>query len=550
MGSREPLPPGARSTRASVTLVVAAVGLGLNLRASLLLGPSLRERFSVGPVVFVLLMGLPLLVAAAARLPIGVLTDRHGARVMFPAVSLAAAAAATGVGLAGSLPAVVLAGSLAGVGGAAFVVGGALVTRTFPYGRRGLALGLFGLGVVVAGVVSAMAWRADPEGRRAALVLGATLVGFAALAWRVLRDPVRPRRAGSPARSCLEMVRLASGTSLSLLYALALGGILAIAICLPLYLTTLVGLEWIHALAVTGAVVGLASMSRLVGGWWTDRRPTAGLLVFCYALAAGLCLASALAPKVWWLTVPVIAGVAVCDGVASGALLALIGKAAPPDRAGAIMGMTGAVGAVGALLPPLLVVGAYQLTGSDVLAWKLMALSLLAAALYVRVYGLRVGLGLPVRFDPAPSPTAMTVAMVGESTIRLGAAAVVSCLAELAASDELVVVYGSGGRTRPHLSSRDLVGGLRHRLPRHHVVAVRVAKHSRAYGRAAVRLSEHVDNGALTVAVAAAAELRAVAADLTTYLQADRVLLVSYTPADGAVLRPAWGSAPPTKLRS
>ena len=80
------------------------------------------------------------------RLPVGVLTDRYGARVMFPAVSLAAAASVFGLALADSLPAVVVAGSAAGVAGAAFVVGASLLSRTFPYGRRGLALGVFGLG--------------------------------------------------------------------------------------------------------------------------------------------------------------------------------------------------------------------------------------------------------------------------------------------------------------------------------------------------------------------------------------------------------------------
>ncbi len=73
---------------------------------------------------------------------------------MIPAVSLASAAAVTGLGLAGSRPAAVVAGAAAGVAGAAFVVGAALVSRTFRYGRRGVALGLYGLGVPVAAGIS------------------------------------------------------------------------------------------------------------------------------------------------------------------------------------------------------------------------------------------------------------------------------------------------------------------------------------------------------------------------------------------------------------
>jgi MFS transporter, NNP family, nitrate/nitrite transporter len=507
----------------------------LNLRASILLGPHVHERFGVSSGAYTVLIALPVLVAALVRLPVGVLTDRYGARVMFPAVSLAAAASVIGLGLTDSLPVAVVAGSAAGLGSAAFVVGAALVSRTFPYGRRGRVLGVFGLGVAVAGAVSAVSWRFDAYGLLASLVLGGLLIAFAGLAAVVIRDPVPVGRVGSPVRTCVEMIRLASTTSVSLLYVLALGGIVSIAVFLPIYLATAFDFGWFHALAVTAPVVGLATVARLAGGWWTDRRPTAGLLTVCYGIAAGLCVVAALAPR-WWLAAPVITGTAVCDGLASGALLALIGKAARADNAGAVMGMTGAAGAFGALLPPLLFAGLHRVTGSYSPAWALLAAMLLAAALYVRTHGLYIGMGLAVRFKPEPSPTTMTVAVLGESDTRLGAAAVVARLAELATSDELVVVYGADERPRPWLSAQALAAGLRDRLPRHDVVAVRVAQNPPALGRDALLLGEYVEAGTLAIAVTPTVDVRSVAADLSLYLQADRLLAVSYTPAGGADL--------------
>ena len=65
-----------------MTLVVVTLGLGLNLRASILIGPYLHERFAVGNGWYAVLIGLPLLVAGLVRLPVGVLTDRYGARMM------------------------------------------------------------------------------------------------------------------------------------------------------------------------------------------------------------------------------------------------------------------------------------------------------------------------------------------------------------------------------------------------------------------------------------------------------------------------------------
>ena len=203
MTFQQPPSPALRSPRSlhpAVTLVMATLGLGLNLRASILLGPHLHERFGVRPGVYVLLLGFPVLVGALVRLPVGVLTDRYGARVMLPAVSLAAAATVCGLGLADRLPAVVVAGTAAGVAGGAFVVGTALVARTFSYGVRGRALGLFGVGAAVAGALSAISRGFDPNGRQAAFVLGGLLVGFAGLAALVLRDPIAVGGDGSPMR--------------------------------------------------------------------------------------------------------------------------------------------------------------------------------------------------------------------------------------------------------------------------------------------------------------------------------------------------------------
>jgi NNP family nitrate/nitrite transporter-like MFS transporter len=311
----------------------------------------------------------------------------------------------------------------------------------------------------------------------------------------------------------------------------------SIAVFLPVYLTTALHVEWSHALAVTGSVVTLASVARLAGGWQTDRRPTTRLLVICYAVAASLCVVVALAPRSW-LPLAAITGIAICDGVAGGALLALIGKAARPYNVGAVMGVTGAAGALGALIPPSLLAGLQSLTHSYTAAWALLGAVLLAAMLYVRTRDLNVGLGLAVGFHPPPSPTATTVAVLGEPDTRLCAAAVVAQLAELATSDELVVVYGVDERPQLGLSAAGLAAGLRARLPRHSVVTVPVDEHPEPLGRDALLLNDHVEAGTLTIAVTRTASQHSVAADLSIYLQADRILTVSYDPAEGTELHP------------
>jgi MFS transporter, NNP family, nitrate/nitrite transporter len=191
------------------------------------------------------------------------------------------------------------------------------------------------------------------------------------------------------------------------------------------------------------------------------------------------------------------------------------------------------------LLPPLLFAGVHALTHTYSMAWILLAAVLLAAAVYVGTHGLYIGLGLAVTFEPEPSPTRMTVAILGDSDTRWGAAAIVSRLAELAASDELVVVYGTDDRAGSRLSPHALAAGLRDRLPRHSVVVVGIARDPAVLGRDALLLGEYVEAGTLAIAVTPrAADPRSVAAELSIYLQADRALMVSYTTADGAELQP------------
>jgi hypothetical protein len=71
------------------------------------------------------------------------------------------------------------------------------------------------------------------------------------------------------------------------------------------------------------------------------------------------------------------------------------------------------------------------------------------------------------------------------------------------------------------------------------VAVVRIARDTDALGRYALLLGEYVDAGTLAIAVTpSAADPRSVASELSIYLQADRVLMVSFTTAQGAELQP------------
>ncbi|MFD0820247.1 hypothetical protein ACFQ0D_18485, partial [Micromonospora zhanjiangensis] len=212
-----------------------------------------------------------------------------------------------------------------------------------------------------------------------------------------------------------------------------------------------------------------------------------------------------------------------------------------------LLGVTGSAAAFGALLPPLALIAVHRLSHSAATAWIISALTLLAVAHYVEAHGLRVGLGLAVRSDVESTETATSVVVVDEAALRADAPAVVARLAELATSDELVVVYGSDRPARPRRGAELLVAGLAERLPRHDIAVLRLTPRPGALTRVGTVVDELVEEGTVPIVVAPVPEAGGVAARLTDRIRADRVLVLAYTPADGAVLNTVWSRRVPVR---
>lgn len=135
-----------------------------------------------------LVVAVPVVVGSPGRIPVGVPTDGFGGRIMFPAVSAATIVPVLYLGLTGQ-------SSPAGL-----PVGVPFVNSWFPPGRRGLALGVFGVGMggtAISALTTVHLVTAD--GSATPFVLTAiVLAGYAVLAGPVLREAPRRRRTGCP----------------------------------------------------------------------------------------------------------------------------------------------------------------------------------------------------------------------------------------------------------------------------------------------------------------------------------------------------------------
>ena len=107
------------------------------------------------------------MVGVLVRIAVGVITDRIGAQIVLPAVSVAAAFAVLALAAVDGLPALVAVVCAIGVAGAALPAGAAAVVRAVPAGRRGTALsGVFAAGMCLsaaAGIVARATVRVDRD---------------------------------------------------------------------------------------------------------------------------------------------------------------------------------------------------------------------------------------------------------------------------------------------------------------------------------------------------------------------------------------------------
>src|SRR6187431_1392500 len=146
-----------------------------------------------------LLVAVPVLLGSLARLPMGMLTDQFGGRLVFTALLAFSALAAFVVPLTASYGSLLVAAFLIGMAGSSFAVGAPFVSRWTPAARQGTALGVYGLGTmgqslaVFAGPVVAARFGWEMVFRGTSALLLAWAVAYCLLA----RNPPQPGRPGT-----------------------------------------------------------------------------------------------------------------------------------------------------------------------------------------------------------------------------------------------------------------------------------------------------------------------------------------------------------------
>jgi NNP family nitrate/nitrite transporter-like MFS transporter len=247
------------------------------------------------------LIATPILTGAISRVPLGILTDKHGGRIIMTILMLVCALPMFLLSQASSFTGFLLCSLGFGLCGGGFAVGAGYVSAWFPSEKQGTVLGIFGMGNAGAAITSlaapqlltylsknsvpAESWQSLPQIYAVVLVITA-LVFFIGSESRLVADSSEKSLAQR-----LEPLKSMIVWRFGLYYALLFGSFVAMSQWLVPYTVNVYQISLAQA-GVLAAVFSLPSgIIRALGGWLSDRYGARALM---YTVFMGCAISCAL----------------------------------------------------------------------------------------------------------------------------------------------------------------------------------------------------------------------------------------------------------------
>lgn len=372
----------------TVNLVLATIAFAVTFWAWNLIGPlsgTYNRLLGLSPTQTSMLVAIPVLVGSLGRIPVGVLADKLGGRLMFAAICFITIVPVLFVGWSDSYGALLFWGFVLGVGGTSFAVGIPFVNAWYEPARRGFATGVFGAGMGGTALSAFLTPRlVESMGRAQTHVLMAALLalmgvvvlaaGRNAPAWSPSKEPAIPRMR--------DAMKIRATWQCAFLYAVAFGGFVAFSTYLPTLLQNVYAFAQTEAGLRTAGFSVAAVVARPLGGILSDRVGPVRVLLLSFAGTALTAVVLAFKPPVEIPAGISFVAVAFFLGLGTGGVFALVAKLVEPSRVGTVTGLVGAAGGLGGYFPPLVMGAVYTATGAYTIGYLLLALTALAALLY------------------------------------------------------------------------------------------------------------------------------------------------------------------------
>ncbi len=342
-----------------------------------IIGIKIKGELDLNETEFGLLVATPILTGSLVRLPLGLLTDRFGGRIVYFVQMLLVAVSTYGLAFADQYWQYLAIGLCVGLAGGSFAVGIAYTSAWFSKDQQGTAMGIFGAGnagaavtnMVAPLIVVAFGWRAVPEVYSVAMLVMAVIFWFFTYPDPMLKER---RRTGDLPTFADQLVPLLDLRvwRFGLAYYFVFGGFVALALWLPRYYMQEYDLGLTEASYLALAFTLPSGVFRALGGWFSDKwgGDTVAWWVFWIAI---ICLFFLSYPATTF-TVHGISGDITFDlavsvifftflvfmvGIAQGIGMASVYRSLAdgyPGNMGAVGGLVGVIGGLGGFSLPIM----------------------------------------------------------------------------------------------------------------------------------------------------------------------------------------------------
>ncbi|MGN2391848.1 MFS transporter [Pelomicrobium sp. G1] len=347
-----------------------------------IIGIPIKETLGLNETQFGLLAATPILTGSLIRLPLGMLTDKYGGRVVFFVLMLSTVVPIYLLSHATEFWQYLALGLFVGLAGGSFSVGIAYVARWFSKGRQGFAMGIFGAGnagaaltkFVAPTLVVAFGWQMVPKVYAAAMLV--TVVLFWLFTYT---DKGHHVHSSVTFRDQLRALKDPNVWKLCQYYSIVFGGYVALSLWMTKYYINEYGFGIQTAALIASIFVLPSGVIRAAGGWLSDRYG-AHPVTWWVMLVSWVCLFFMSYPQTE-MTIQTIHGpLSLHIGLDAWMFTALLfvvgiawgfGKASVfkyisdqyPDNIGVISGIVGLVGGLGGFLLPIMFGALVDVTG-------------------------------------------------------------------------------------------------------------------------------------------------------------------------------------------
>ncbi|HCK80179.1 MAG TPA: hypothetical protein DIC59_01775, partial [Candidatus Competibacteraceae bacterium] len=244
------------------------------------IGIKIKAELNLNETEFGLLVATPILTGSLVRLPLGILTDRYGGRIVFFIQMLLVSIPTWLVSYATEYWQYLVLGLFVGLAGGSFAVGIAYTSTWFSKERQGTAMGIFGAGnagssltkFVAPMIIAAFgAWQMVPKVYAVAMIVMAILFWFFTYTDPLHQKDAEQNRARPSLGQQLQPLLDARVWRFGLAYAFVFGGFVALALWLPKYYVGEYGLPLATAAFLTIFFDLPSGAIRALGGWASDK---------------------------------------------------------------------------------------------------------------------------------------------------------------------------------------------------------------------------------------------------------------------------------------